>query len=190
MNRRTVLTSGRFGLFADCLVVGVLAALSVVPVLTAYPGLVTATALLRERAASDAPVGPRRFVTVLRQVVASGRAVLVLPPAVAALLAADAIALAAGAPGRTGLTAVLLACVAGALLLGLRAAAVWAPGRRWAEVLRSAAAQALADPWGDALLLMAALLAAGVVLTVPITGLFLLGPLALAAAAVQTRKHS
>jgi hypothetical protein len=190
MRRRAALTSGRFGLFADCLVVGVLAALSVAPVLTAYPGLVTATALLRERAASDAPVGPRRFVAVFRQVVAGGPLVLVLPPAVAALLAVDAIALAAGAPGRAGLTVVLVACVAGALLLGLRAAAVWAPGRRWAEVLRTASAEALADPWGDALLLMAAVIAAGVVVTIPITGLFLLGPLALATAAVRARKHA
>jgi hypothetical protein len=37
---------------------------------------------------------------------------------------------------------------------------------------------------------MAARLAAGVVLTIPITGLFLLGPLALAAAAVRTRKQA
>jgi hypothetical protein len=180
--------SGRFALFADCLLLGLLTAGTMVGVVTAYPGFVAACAVLRDRVAQDRSIGPGAYVARLRQIARTGPPVFfVVPPLVAAVLGADALAVAAGVPGRTGLLVVLSACAAAIAVIGLRLAAMWRPDRRWPELTSAAVRAAAADPAGSALLLIATGVAVVIAITVPVTAPLLLGPLALAAAAVDLR---
>lgn len=176
--------TGRFTLFADCLLAGLLALVFALPVVTAYPALVAACALLRE----GRPVGPRVYWTCLRQVIHSGPLGLVAPPLVVALLALDGIAIAAGVPA-AGLIGAVLALVTAVLVaLGLRIAARWRPGQRWPAVTRAAVADLVRDPGGSLLLLLAAAAAVAIATAVPVTALLLPGLLAFAAVAVDARK--
>jgi hypothetical protein len=181
------LTGGRFGLFADCLLTGVLTAVATAGVVTAFPALAAACAVLRERADSDRSVGPRPYARRLVQAIRSGSAALLVPPLLLVLLGLDALALAAGAPAAAALSVPLVIAAAAAVVLGLRVAAAWRPGTRWPAAARDALGAARRDPGGNALLLLAGVAAAGIVLAVPITGMLVGGPLALAAAAVQGR---
>jgi hypothetical protein len=181
-------TVSRLGLFADCLVLGLLTAMTAIGVVTAYPGFVAACAVLRDRVELDLPAGPGAYVARLRQVARTGPPVFfAVPPLAAAVLGADAVAVAAGVPGRAGLLAVLAACAAAAVVVGLRLAAAWRPDRGWPELTRAAARTAVADPAGSALLVLAAGAAIAIGVTVPITAPLLPGPLALAATAVGSR---
>jgi hypothetical protein len=180
-------TGGRFALFADCLLTGVLTAVAAAGVVTALPALAAACAVLRERVDLDRAVGVRPYARRFVQAVRSGPAALLVPPLLLTLLGLDALALAAGAPGAAPLTALLVAASAAAVVLGLRAAAAWRPGLSWLAAARDALAAARRDPGGDALLLLAGVAGAGIVLAVPITVMLVCGPLALAAAAVQGR---
>lgn len=180
--------SDRFGLFADCLIVGLLTAVTAAALLTAYPALVAACAVLRERVASDGPTGPRRYWSRLREVVASGPAsVLLVPPAAAGVLAVDALAVAAGVPGRGPLLLLLVTTGSLAAVTGLRAAAIWRPGLSWPPIVRTALRAATADPAGSFLLWFAAAAAAAIAVAAPVTVLLVAGPLALAAVAVDGR---
>jgi hypothetical protein len=181
------LTGGRFALFADCLLTGVLTAVAAAGVVTAFPALAAACAVLRERVDEDRSVGVRPYARRFGQAVRSGPAALLVPPLLLALLGLDALALAAGAPAAAALTLPLVLAAAAAAVLGLRAAAAWRPGARWPATARAALATARRDPGGNASLLLAGVAAAGIVLAVPITGMLVGGPLALAAAAVQGR---
>jgi hypothetical protein len=180
--------TGRFALFADCLLVGCLTAVAALPVVTAYPALVAACAALREQVAEDRAVGPRRYLALLGQVVRSGPAGLLAPPLVAAVLALDALAIASGVPGRVPLTVLLILAGSAAAVLGLRIAARWRPGARWPDLARAAASTR--DPRGSVLLLLAATAAVAIALAVPITLLLVTGPLALAAIAVDQRQRA
>jgi hypothetical protein len=180
--------SGRFALFADCLLVGILALVAALPVVTAYVAFTAACAVLRDRVASDRSVGPRVYWQVLRSVSASGPAGFLVPPVLAALLVLDLLAILAGVPGAPSLV-VLLVVVAGALaVLGLRAAARWRPGDRWPSLVLRAAEGARDDVGGSLLLVLAAGAALGIAVLVPVTVVLLPGPLALAAVAVDGRR--
>ncbi|SHN47769.1 hypothetical protein [Cryptosporangium aurantiacum] len=170
----------RFSLFADVLLVGVLTFLASLPLVTAFAALTTACRVLSLRVASETTVTVpgygRTFVAVLR----SHPGVLLFP----LLLLGDALALAVGAPGGAVL-AVVLGAVA---LVGLGAAARWEPGSSWSAVLRGAALALLRHP-GDGLLLLAAVVVAGVLaFTVPLMITLVPGVLALAAVAVTRRR--
>jgi hypothetical protein len=179
---------GRVALFADCLVLGLLTAVTAIGVVTAYPGFVAACAVLRDRVELDGPAGPTAYAARLRQVARTGPpAFFAVPPLAAAVLGADAVAVAAGVPGRAGLLVVLAACAAAIAVVGLRLAAAWRPDRGWLDLTRAAARMAAADPAGSALLLLAAGAAIAIGITVPITAPLFPGPLALAATAVNTR---
>ncbi|MFD8863346.1 hypothetical protein ACFV1F_02870 [Streptomyces sp. NPDC059590] len=182
---------GRFGLFADVLLLGVFTAVASVGVITAFPAFAAACALLRERVAGGPGVGVRPYLVRLAQALRAGPAGLLIPPAVAAVLAVDALAIAAGAPGRPVLATALAVALLAAVLLGLRAAGGWRPGLRWGAVLRGAARQVgRRDLGGDALLLVAVGTAVAVVTLLPITALLLAGPLAAATVAVDARSVS
>jgi hypothetical protein len=178
---------GRLALFADCLIVGVCTAVAAIPLLTAYPAFVAGCAVLHDRIVEDRAVGLRGYVRRLGEVLASGPAGVLVPSALCGVLALDAIALAAGAPGRLPLSVLLVLAGAGGVLLGLRVAARWRPGGRWTAVVSAAAGRAVADPGGSALLVLAGGAAAAIALAVPITVLLVCGPLALAAVAVDLR---
>lgn len=181
--------AGRFALFADCMVAGVLATVAALGVVTAYPGFVAACATVRARAADTGPGAAAAYLLAFRQVMRSGWAVLTVPVLVAAVLALDLLAAWAGVPGARPVLAVLAVVVAAATVLGMRAAASWRPGRGWRAVAADAARHARGDVGGSALLLMAAGCAVAVVTAVPIAVIFLLGPLAVAAVAVDTRSR-
>ncbi|MBT8226160.1 MAG: hypothetical protein HKP61_00250, partial [Dactylosporangium sp.] len=102
-------------LFADCLLVGLMALVAALGVLTAYLALVAACALLRDRVSADVRIGPGSYWIRLRQVAASGPAGLLAPPAIIGLLGLDAVAVAAGAPGGRALAVGLGLVSAGAV---------------------------------------------------------------------------
>jgi hypothetical protein len=180
----------RFGLFTDVLLLGVFAAVASVGVITAFPAFAAACALLRARVAGGAGVGVRPFLACLAQALRGGPAGLLIPPVVAAVLAGDAVAIAAGAPGRPVLAVALAVALLCAVLIGLRSAGRWRPGLRWGAVLRDAARQVGRDLGGDALLLVAVGTAIAVVALLPITAVLLAGPLAAATVAVDARSVS
>ena len=178
--------SGGFALFADCLLVGVCTALAAVPVVTGYAALVAACATVRDRVVDDRPAGPRTYLRHLRDLVrARPVGLLVVPAAVAAVLALDALAVASGVPGAGVLAVPLVGCVAAAVVVGLRAAARWRPADSVGVVVPAAARRATDDVRGSALLLLAGAAAAAIVVVVPVTVLLIGGPLALAAVAVD-----
>jgi len=169
----------RFSLFADVLLVGVLTFVASLPVVTAYAALVAACRAV-SAAADGGPVSVpeygRTFVAVLR----SHPGVLGFP----LLLALDVVALAVGAPGGPALAVGLVAVA----LVGLVAAASWAPGRAWPAVLRHSVLHLVRRP-GDAALLLAAMVVAGVLaVAVPLMIALVPGVLALAAVAVSRRR--
>ncbi|TDD94953.1 hypothetical protein E1269_31565 [Jiangella asiatica] len=180
---------GRFALFADCLLVGVASAVTALGVVTAYPAFVAACAAVRERVADGRTGAIGAYLAALRQVTRAGWTAFVVPVAVLAVLALDLLAVAAGVPGSPVLLAVLVVIGAAATVLGLRAAAGWRPGRTWRAVGIDAADRSRGDVGGSLLLLFAAASAAGIVAAVPVTALLLLGPLAVAAVAVDARSR-
>jgi hypothetical protein len=181
--------TGGLALFADCLLVGVFTVVAAVPLVTAYAALVAGCATLRDGVVADRTVGPRAYLRHLCEVFRCGPlAALVVPAAVVGLLAVDALAVATGVPGAPALAVVLAGCAAAAVVVGLRTAAGWEPGRRLGPVAAAAAVRAARDPGGSALLLLAAVAAAVIVVVVPITVTLIGGPLALAAVAVDGRR--
>lgn len=182
-----IATSGRFALFADCLLVGCLATLASIPLVTAYPALVAACVELRERQVNEHGIGFRPYGRRLIQVLHSGPAPVVIPLVVAAVLALDALAIAAGVPASRMLAGLVMAAASAAAVVGLRAAARWRPGVGWPATGTAAAAEAVRDPGGSALLVLAAAAAAAIVVVVPVTAPLIPGQLALAAVAVVER---
>lgn len=177
------MTGSKLSLFADCLLAGVLVALTAVPVITAYPGFVAACSILRSSDSFSIKV----YLGRLGQVVQSGLAGMLVPPAVAGLLLLDGAAIGAGPPGSVAFGPVL--AMAGVVLavLGLRVAGRWSPGARWRAVVPAAGRDLVGDVRGSLLLGLAVVTAAGLTVLVPVTLLLLGGVLALAAAAVGSR---
>jgi hypothetical protein len=185
----TLAAPGGLALFADCLLVGVCAAVAAVPLVTGPAALVAACATVGDRVRWDHTAGPRAYGRHLLAAIRSGPVgVLVMPVLVGGVLALDALAVASGVPGAAGLAVLLAGCAVAAVVVGLRAAAGWRPGRPWPAVVSSAARRALGDPGGSALLLAAAAASAVIVAMVPLTALLIGGPLALAAVAVDGRR--
>ncbi|MET8982194.1 DUF624 domain-containing protein [Streptomyces sp. NPDC004539] len=171
-----------FSRFADCLLAGVLLLLASLPVVTVFPALVAACAVLRDQAHGGEGVTVRRFLDRLRSVLRTGPAVWIVPTGVLVLLWLDAVTLDAHGPGSGPVLAVAAAVLAA---LGLRCAAAWREGERWrttlAAVFRSVPRQPL-----PAALLAGAVGAAFVLLTMsPVLLLIVLGPLAFAATAAD-----
>jgi len=174
-------------LLADVLVTGLLTTVATLGVVTGYIAMVAGCSLLRERTAGDTGVGPRTYGRRLMTVARSGPAGLIVPPVAAVLLALDAISVHAGIPGARPLGVLLAVVTVVGVLLGMRAAGAWRPGKRWPELLRIAAESARHDLRGDLLLLMVA--AAGTVLAfvVPMTLPLMPGLVALGITAVAAR---
>ncbi|HEX6684587.1 MAG TPA: hypothetical protein VF062_17415 [Candidatus Limnocylindrales bacterium] len=172
--------SAKLSLFADCLLAGLLIAVSAIGVITAYPGFV---------AACSFPFSFRGYRERLRQVIESGPLGMFVPPLLVAVLVFDAAAIRAGVPGSFPLGMLLAAVAVGAAVLGLRAASRWRPGERWSAVARLAWRDLIADASGSLLLGMAVIAAAVIVVLVPVTLLLIGGMLALAAVGVGARSQ-
>ncbi|MDN0196408.1 hypothetical protein [Streptomyces sp. S.PNR 29] len=178
----------RMTLFADVLSVGLATAVACLPLLTAPAALSTACAVLRG-AGEDRPATAGRYVALLRHRLRAGDlAAGTVALAGVLLLVADLALATAGLPGAP-LFAVTAAVIgACAVVVGLRACARPESLSDWPAAVREAARDAVRDPGGSALVLLAvatAVLCAGMLLPL---ALLAPGPLALALTAVDVRR--
>ncbi|MER6623401.1 hypothetical protein [Streptomyces sp. NPDC000931] len=184
--RRESVFGERFGVFAECMLTGVWIAVACLGVVT-YPAAFAAGARHLRRRTTHRGGGLREFVTDFRAAVRGGWAVGLAGWAVAAAVWVDVLAARAGLPGGPLVGAVgVLTLIAAAVTL-LRATAVWAPGTTWRALLAAAGRRTVLDPAGSFLVvcgLAVVALSAGFVppLAVPV-----LGAVAAAAVAVETR---
>ncbi|PPS69859.1 MULTISPECIES: hypothetical protein [Streptomyces] len=172
-----------FHLFADCLLLGVLLLVRSLPVGTAFPSFVAGCSVLREQARGGPGVTPATLLAALRRALRSAPVALCLVPAgVLALLWLDAVVLDAYVPGMAVPVAVAGAVVAAT---GLRCAAGWREGVSW-RVVAGAAFRSMPQRPLVPLLLAGAAVAAAVLPAMSVVVLLVvLGPLALAATAVD-----
>jgi hypothetical protein len=177
----------RMTLFADVLSVGLATALACLPLLTAPAALSTACAVLRG-AGQDRPATAGRYVALLRRRLRTGDLAAGAVAAAGALLFAADLALAgAGLPGAP-LFAVAAAVIgAGATVVGLRACARPESLTDWRAAVRGAARDAVGDPGGSGLVLLAVATAAVCAWMLLPLAFLAPGPLALAVTAVDVR---
>ncbi|MER7520348.1 hypothetical protein [Streptomyces sp. NPDC126499] len=143
--------AARFGVFAECLLVGVWIALAALPLVTLPAALAAGAGHLR-RWTADEETGRRSFTADLRAALRGGWAVGLGFWALLVLLWADLVLVRAGAVpggrlvGAVGIVTAL--CLAVGLL---RACTAWRPGARWGGLLAAAARRTLRDPAGTLL---------------------------------------
>jgi hypothetical protein len=180
-----------FELFADVLSLGLATTVACLPLVTVPAAMSTACGQLRRRAAEGAPVGAAGYARQLIGRLRRGRGDLLA--GVTALLGACVIVLdlmlaTAGLPGGSAVATVVSVVTAALLAVALRAVALPESEQSWKPAIRTAARASVADPAGSALLLAAvgtAALCAWILL--PALAL-VLGPLAMAATAVEIRR--
>lgn len=177
-----------FALLAEVLLSGAVLAVASIPLVTAVPALAAGAGHLRAHLTGDTDsIGGllRRLVVAQRGLWAVGLAV----PALLLVLAFDAWLAATGAlPGGPVVTGVCAAVASAALVLPLRLAGTWRPGRGARAAVTEAARVSLRDPVGTLLLVAAVGVVAVVVwMLVPLV-LIAPGLLALAAVGVEERR--
>jgi hypothetical protein len=145
-----------FALLAEVLFIGVLVCLAALPVVTVLAATSAGSVLMRELVESQRTPTVRRFARLLWAALREPVALL-LPVLVLVVGGLDTLALLAGVPGGRVLGPVVLTALVGAVLVGVRGAARWRPGRRWGL---AAAVRAVRTDWVGSLLLVAALLMA------------------------------
>ncbi|MFI6422548.1 hypothetical protein ACIBG6_34770 [Streptomyces sp. NPDC050842] len=142
----------RFGIFAECLLVGVWIAVAALPLVTLPAALAAGSSHLR-RWTGDEEAGLRLFAADLRGALRGGGWSAGLGyGGVLALVGADLVFVRAlPVPGgrAAGTLAILTAIWLTVTLL--RAATAWRPDLRWRELLGPAARRALRDPAGSLL---------------------------------------
>ncbi|MFD7134848.1 hypothetical protein [Streptomyces sp. NPDC059894] len=176
----------RFALFAESLLTGVWIAVACLGVVT-YPAAFAAGARHLRRRTRHEDGGWRDFAADFRTAVRGGWAVGLVGWAAAAAVWIDVQAARAGLPGGPLVGAVGLFALIGAVVAGMRAAAVWTPGDSWRSLLAQAGRRTVLDPAGSFLL------TAGLAV-VALSGMFVaplavpvLGAVAAAAVAVEER---
>lgn len=177
--------AGKFTAFADCLIVGFLVLLASVPLVTAFVAITAGTALLRDRAVRDATVDLRSYCRRFQAVARTGWQGFVVPSVIGSILLTDYVALRAGLGHAAPVTAAvgLIALVCCVFLL--RSAASWQPVRPWRTAARTAARHLTGEAGGSAVLGAAVLTAVLLTGWIPAVGAVVLGPLCLAAAALE-----
>ncbi|MFJ9624451.1 hypothetical protein [Streptomyces sp. NPDC101181] len=174
-----------FTLFADMLLVGLVTALSCLPVVTAPAAFAAASATLRDGASGTAPVTAAGYLRRLRARLTGGSlAAGLLPPLLVVVVLLDAALVRGALPGAALVAPALALTVLAAAVVALRATALDAPHQLSGRV---SLARSLGDPRGSALLAAAVVLAALLAWAVPLLVPLLPGPLALAATAVEIR---
>ncbi|MFF3335318.1 hypothetical protein ACFYWX_38240 [Streptomyces sp. NPDC002888] len=177
----------RMTLFADVLSVGLATAVSCLPLLTAPAALSSACAVLRG-AGEGQPATAGRYFAVLRRRLRAGDLVAGAVALVGALLCAADLALAgAGLPGAPLFAVVAGGIGLGAAVVGLRACARPESLTDWRAAVREAARDAVRDPGGSALVLLAVATAAVCAWTLLPLAFLAPGPLALALTGVGVR---
>ncbi|WP_329112497.1 hypothetical protein [Streptomyces sp. NBC_01353] len=140
----------RFGVFAECLLVGVWIALASLPLVTLPAALAAGAAHLR-RWTGEVEGGWREFVADLRSAVRRGWLVGLAVWAALALLGADLAIVRAGLPGGRFVGAVGVLAMLGLTVTVLRACTAWRPNASWRALLGAAARRTLGDPAGSLL---------------------------------------
>ncbi|MFI1565866.1 hypothetical protein ACH4ZX_22890 [Streptomyces sp. NPDC020490] len=184
--RKESVLADRFALFAECLLTGVWIAVASLGVVT-YPAAFAAGARHLRRRTAHQGGGVREFAADFGAAVRGGWVVGAAGWAAAGVAWINVQAVRAGLPGGPLAGAVGLFAVLGAVVAGLRAAAVWEPGAAWRSLLAGAGRRTVLDPAGSFLLV------GGLVLVV-LSGWFVaplavpvLGAVAAAAVAVEER---
>ena len=176
--------------FADCLVVGILVLLSLLPIVTGFAGVVAGCAVLRARSAGVGSITPAAFWREMRIAMKSSIGVLLVPTAITLLLVADLIALGAGLGNDPAVIAgfAVLAAIVG--VLGLRTAASWRVGARWIPTTQRAFSLLARDARGSLLLFGALATAILLAWLTPALTIVCLGPLVLGAVAVDAHANA
>lgn len=178
----------RFTLFADMLAVGLAAAVTSLPLITAPTAFAAACAVLRRSIREDRPVTMGEYVSEfrahgLRSVLLAGVTVF----GAVTLVVLDLALAGAGLPGARPVSWALIAVAGAGLVAALRAAADPEVARGWRPALSRAAARSVTDPRGCALIVTAVGLCVAFVWMLPLLALLLPGPLAFAITAVELR---
>ncbi|MDX3692800.1 hypothetical protein PV726_21095 [Streptomyces europaeiscabiei] len=176
----------RFALFAECLLTGVWIALASLPLVTYPAAFAAGSRHLRRRTAHESG-GWREFVADFRTAVRGGWLVGLAGWAALAAVWVDVLAVRAGIPGGPLVGATGVLALIGAVVAGLRAAAVWRPGATWRALLGAAGRRTVLDPAGSFLLVGGlAVVACSAWFAAPLA-IPVLGAVAAAAVAVEER---
>jgi len=169
--------------------VGVLVFVASLPIVTLVAAGAAGAQLLHEQAELEREPRVRRFVTLLGAALRDPVAVLAVA-AVVVVAVLDLLAVLGGVPGARVVGPALAAVGLSAVVCGLRAAACWRLGVRWADAFAEARRSAVADLAGSAMLLGA--LAVVVLVISQATAFVILAPgmLVLAALAVELRPRA
>ncbi|MFJ8635667.1 hypothetical protein [Streptomyces sp. NPDC093568] len=178
----------RMTLFADVLSVGLATAVACLPLLTAPAALSTACAVLRGTRGGQPATAGRYFALLRRRLRAGDLAAGALAPAGALLVAADLALAGAGLPGGAAFAVTAAVIGAGALVVGLRACARPESLTDWRTAVRGAAGDAVRDPGGSGLVLLAVATACLCAWMLVPLAFLAPGPLALAVTAVDVRR--
>ncbi|SFT33975.1 hypothetical protein SAMN04487904_101265 [Actinopolyspora lacussalsi subsp. righensis] len=186
-----------FELFADMLGIGVATTLASLPVITVPAAVSTGCGQLRARSEGRrTPDGDGYFRTLTRRLGSARGPADLLAGLVMTLLGGvliiDLLLIRGtqGIPGSGIVTVTLTLLVATLAAVCLRAVALPESERGWLAALRSSARASVLDPLGSVLLLAAVAVAALCVWMMPVLVVLILGPLILAATAVQARASS
>ncbi|MFI8231580.1 hypothetical protein ACIGDI_22325 [Streptomyces sp. NPDC085900] len=184
--RKESVLAERFAVFAECLLTGVWIAVASLGVVT-YPAAFAAGARHLRRRTTHRGGGRREFADDFRTALRGGWAVGLGGWVAAAVVWVDVQAVRAGIPGGPLVGAVGLFALIGAVVAGLRASAVWAPGESWRTLLGAAGRRTVLDPAGSSLLIGGLALVALSAWFVAPLAVPVLGAVAAAAVAVEER---
>lgn len=179
----------RFELFGECLLVGVLVAVTALPVVTLLPAFAAGCAHIRAHVDGET-TAVRAFFARVRAAYPGSLPLSLGAAGGFAVLALDGLVLRAAVPGGGFVAAACAVAAAGLSVVLLRAAASWSAGLQWTTLVRQAAVRAATgDPRGSLLLLMA--LGVLVIVTRQLLPLVvpMLGCVVMAAVAVE-RRHT
>ncbi|WP_410808896.1 hypothetical protein [Micromonospora sp. 067-2] len=179
--------AGGLAWLADVLVVGLLVAVTALPVVTAYVATAAGVLALRKRAERGSGVTVGRYLRAFWAVARSSPWPYAVVPVLAALALAELTAVASGLPGARLMGPALVVALALVVAVLLRTAAQWRPGMSWPAAAESALARVRADPGGTLLLLAATLVVGLLAVSVPLLLPLLPGLPAFAAVAVEAR---
>ncbi|MGW1023490.1 hypothetical protein ACWD4J_07190 [Streptomyces sp. NPDC002577] len=176
----------RFGLFAECLLTGVWIVVAALPLVTYPAAFAAGSRHLRRRIAHEGG-GWREFATDFRRALRGGWLAGLAGWAAVAVVWVDVQAVRAGLPGGRLVAAVGIFALIGLAVAGLRAAAVWEPGASWRALLATAGRRTVLDPAGSFLLVGGLVVVAVSAWVTPPLAVPVLGAVAAAAVAVETR---
>ncbi|WSQ13945.1 hypothetical protein OG604_42835 [Streptomyces sp. NBC_01231] len=177
----------RMTLFADVLSVGLATAVACLPLVTAPAALSSACAVLRGAGQGQPATAGRYFAVLRRRLRAGDLAAGAVALAGALLCVADLALAGAGLPGAPLFAVVAAAIGTGALVVGLRACARPESLTDWPAAVRAAARDAVRDPGGCGLVLLAVATAALCAWMMVPLAFLAPGPMALALTAVDVR---